>query len=360
MVVFYSGMLKVATFYQLITDHEACLHYKGENQFEMKLFSIDNIEVAYPVLLDNSYILFESEDDEENEVVPNEPEDAINNEVDRSWPKVLSKADVYRVQTMVIPARIVQDFIPKSQKDIFVQHYGGRLYACSLKGGARRVNERYIAHGCKMVPRISFIKKIVPGTIEWRLRVRIIRLWNQTEYNNPMQIKSIELILLDEKTTRIQATIKRSLIEQFETTIEEGSAYSIENLLVAETDPKFKATKHKFKLHVNVIDSTGSATFVLFDRVVSQFFGNSAIDMIHAICKDNNDENEADTKREPSTQVDDNIEVCMILSESPSSKSSGKRSANDLDKSSLFEDSEPQASTTKIAKVAAIKMEPVD
>ncbi|TKY60913.1 Replication protein A 70 kDa DNA-binding subunit A [Spatholobus suberectus] len=99
-----------------------------------------------------------------------------------------------------------------------------------------------------MAPRISFIEKIVPGTLEWRLRVRIIRLWKQTEYNNPMQIKSTELKLLDEKTARIQATIKRSLIEQFQTTIEKGSAYLIENLLVAKTDPKFKATKHKYKL----------------------------------------------------------------------------------------------------------------
>ncbi|TKY49842.1 DUF223 domain protein [Spatholobus suberectus] len=265
MVIFYSGMSKVATFYQLITDHEVCWHYKGENQFEMKLFSVDNIEVVYPVLLDDSNIAFESEGDELNEVVPNEREDVVNNEIYKSWPQMLSEADIYRTQTMVIPARIVKDFIPKRQKDIFVQHYGGQLYTCTLRGGARRVTECYLANG-----------------------------WFENG-----NISSSQVISLMSGHSAI--SLGDDLLQTQRLTVSD------------------------------VIETT-----------------------------EDNNENEADTKKELSTQVDDNIEVCMILSDSPSSKSSGKRSTNDLDKSSLFEDSETQASTTKIAKVAAIKMEPVD
>jgi len=36
----------------------------------------------------------------------------------------------------------------------------------------------------------------------------------------------------------------------------------------------------RFKIHVQVIDNTGSTTFVLFDRVVSQFLGRNVQDLL--------------------------------------------------------------------------------
>ncbi|KAK2372228.1 hypothetical protein QL285_073388 [Trifolium repens] len=39
----------------------------------------------------------------------------------------------------------------------------------------------------------------------------------------------------------------------------------------------------KFKVHLEVIDNTGSITFILFDRVVSQFVGRSAQDLLDSI-----------------------------------------------------------------------------
>lgn len=40
-------------------------------------------------------------------------------------------------------------------------------------------------------------------TIEWRLRVRVIKLWKLPEHNRPQQIKSIKMILLDKKIIKI-------------------------------------------------------------------------------------------------------------------------------------------------------------
>ena len=54
-----------------------------------------------------------------------------------------------------------------------------------------------------MAPKISLIKKIKPTIIEWRLRVRVIKLWKQPEYTKPTQIKSIKMIFLDEKVIKI-------------------------------------------------------------------------------------------------------------------------------------------------------------
>jgi hypothetical protein len=39
----------------------------------------------------------------------------------------------------------------------------------------------------------------------------------------------------------------------------------------------------RFKVHLEVIDNTGSITFILFDRVVSQFVGRSAQDLLDSI-----------------------------------------------------------------------------
>jgi hypothetical protein len=49
-------------------------------------------------------------------------------------------------------------------------------------------------------------------------------------------------------------------------------------------------TMHRFKVHVVVMDETGSTTFVLFDKIVSQFIGRAVNDLIevytiaHRIC----------------------------------------------------------------------------
>lgn len=54
--------------------------------------------------------------------------------------------------------------------------------------------------------------------------------------------------MYDVQRSKIQATIKRKQIPKFELLIEEGSAYIMENLLVAWNEPKYKTTNHKFKL----------------------------------------------------------------------------------------------------------------
>ena len=47
---------------------------------------------------------------------------------------------------------------------------------------------------------------------------------------------------------------------------------------------------HRFKVHVVVMDETGSTTFVLFDKIVSQFIERTVNDLIevytiaHRIC----------------------------------------------------------------------------
>lgn len=43
--------------------------------------------------------------------------------------------------------------------------------------------------------------------------------------------------------------MKKSVINDFKTVLEEGQTYVMENLLVAANDHQFRTTKHKFKLN---------------------------------------------------------------------------------------------------------------
>ncbi|KAJ1396646.1 Nucleic acid-binding, OB-fold [Sesbania bispinosa] len=99
------------------------------------------------------------------------------------------------------------------------------------------------------MPRVSLLSSITPGPgrVDWKIRVRIIRLWRLPEFKNPLQTSALEMLLVDEEKIRIHAYVKKALITTFEGTLKEGSAYVMENLLVAENKMKFKTTSHAYK-----------------------------------------------------------------------------------------------------------------
>ncbi|CAH1429801.1 unnamed protein product [Lactuca virosa] len=44
----------------------------------------------------------------------------------------------------------------------------------------------------------------------WNIRVQVILLWKQTYKNIPKMFSSLDMILIDEQGTKIQATIQKS------------------------------------------------------------------------------------------------------------------------------------------------------
>ncbi|KAM7257273.1 hypothetical protein ACFE04_013014 [Oxalis oulophora] len=95
----------------------------------------------------------------------------------------------------------------------------------------------------------SYIADIVPGRIDWLIKVCVTRKWNVPNFFNPQEIKSLDIVLQDEKGDRIHCSIKKELIPQFQDKIHEGLAvYSIHNLLVASSKSKQKVTRNEYKL----------------------------------------------------------------------------------------------------------------
>ncbi|PNY04521.1 replication factor-A carboxy-terminal domain protein [Trifolium pratense] len=74
---------------------------------------------------------------------------------------------------------------------------------------------------------------VVPGRESWRVKVRVIRVWEVPNFLNPDQINSIEMVLIDEKGGKIHATIRKQLLYLFKNKISEGHVYKISYLAVA-------------------------------------------------------------------------------------------------------------------------------
>lgn len=52
-----------------------------------------------------------------------------------------------------------------------------------------------------MAPKFALFEEIDAGRIDWKVRVRIIYLYKLPKFNNPMNINSIEVVLIDDKVS---------------------------------------------------------------------------------------------------------------------------------------------------------------
>ncbi|RYQ92864.1 hypothetical protein Ahy_B09g099106 [Arachis hypogaea] len=85
----------------------------------------------------------------------------------------------------------------------------------------------------------DMISKMHPPREAWRLKVRVLRLWVPN---------SMEMILLDEHCGKIQATVKKPLLNRFRDHIVEGQVYRMAYFTVVSNHGSYRATSHEFKL----------------------------------------------------------------------------------------------------------------
>ncbi|KAL2896541.1 Replication protein A 70 kDa DNA-binding subunit [Bienertia sinuspersici] len=82
-----------------------------------------------------------------------------------------------------------------------------------------------------------------------KIKVRIIRLWEVPNYNNPNVVDSIELVLVDEKGSRIQASIRKTIMQRFSNMVKDGSCRVIAKFGLISNIGKHRATNHSYKLN---------------------------------------------------------------------------------------------------------------
>ncbi|KAL2923223.1 Chromosomal replication initiator protein DnaA, partial [Bienertia sinuspersici] len=76
----------------------------------------------------------------------------------------------------------------------------------------------------------------------WKIVVRVTHLWHIPTYNNPSELHSIELVLMDEK-----ASIKRSMIMTYRNLLNEKESYTLMTFGVGLNSGDYKPTSHAYK-----------------------------------------------------------------------------------------------------------------
>ncbi|XP_075097352.1 uncharacterized protein LOC107766243 isoform X1 [Nicotiana tabacum] len=100
----------------------------------------------------------------------------------------------------------------------------------------------------KMAANNDFIKDITISKMQWKLKVRVVRMWEKPDRFNPGSIFSIELVLQDEKGDHIHASIGKSVLHIFNKKINELGLYLMANFIVCQNKERFNTTKHRLML----------------------------------------------------------------------------------------------------------------
>ncbi|XP_058725476.1 uncharacterized protein LOC131596750 [Vicia villosa] len=96
--------------------------------------------------------------------------------------------------------------------------------------------------------RRDFVVEITPAKESWDVVVRVIRLWFVPDMNSKQKYYAMEMILMDEKGGKIQASVRKVLLYRFDNKVREGNVYNFKHFGVATNTGAYRTIKHQFKL----------------------------------------------------------------------------------------------------------------
>ncbi|KEH19428.1 animal RPA1 domain protein, partial [Medicago truncatula] len=92
------------------------------------------------------------------------------------------------------------------------------------------------------------LSEIVPDRDGWRIKVRILRLWEVPTLLRPDQTNSLEMVLIDDKGAKIHASVRKQLLYVFQPKLSEGKVYKMSFFSVAPSVGSYRTTLHPYKL----------------------------------------------------------------------------------------------------------------
>ncbi|KAK2389279.1 hypothetical protein QL285_062880 [Trifolium repens] len=171
------------------------------------------------------------------------------------------------------------------------------------------------------------ISAIVAGKNDFQVRVRVLSLWIVPDRMKPTEDGTIQMLFLDDKCHKIQATVRKDLIPKYMDQLEEGSAYVFENFMVGSKDAFYKSIGHKYKLNFMTSTSVFKVTapeipryhfdFVPFSEILNATDESRLVDVIgHVVEKVTNltlkDLEMDDTERESTEGVTEITEPIIL------------------------------------------------
>ncbi|XP_058731997.1 uncharacterized protein LOC131603620 [Vicia villosa] len=138
--------------------------------------------------------------------------------------------------------------------------------------------------------RNDFVKEINPSKESWDVVVQVIRLWFVPDMNSKEKFFAMEMVLMDEKGDKIQASVRKALLSRFENKIREGTVYNFKSFGVAANTGGYRTTKHQFKLNLQngtVVTEAGAGhitmspySIVSFPEIVGKIDMDYLIDVV--------------------------------------------------------------------------------
>ncbi|KAJ1380259.1 hypothetical protein SESBI_46154 [Sesbania bispinosa] len=95
------------------------------------------------------------------------------------------------------------------------------------------------------------IKSLCGMRQNWRLRVKLVRVWNMTSVAKPNDPYARQMVFIDEEGGRIEATVPKQHMNKFAHALVEGQMYMITNFGLLKNSGKFRAAVHEFKVIFN-------------------------------------------------------------------------------------------------------------
>ncbi|KAJ1391441.1 hypothetical protein SESBI_36682 [Sesbania bispinosa] len=94
----------------------------------------------------------------------------------------------------------------------------------------------------------DMINAIHPGKDSWRLRVRVVRLWEMCSIAEPTNPFAFDMVLMDVEGGKIQESIRKPMMKKFRNLIAEGVVYTMLNFAVIKSVGSYRAARHEYKL----------------------------------------------------------------------------------------------------------------
>ncbi|KAJ1380806.1 Nucleic acid-binding, OB-fold [Sesbania bispinosa] len=91
-----------------------------------------------------------------------------------------------------------------------------------------------------MPRKVNLVEEIDRTKQSWKLAIRVTNVWRSENF--------VDMIFMDEKGGKIQASLKEADLRKLNVVLEEGYTYSIKNLEVKENTGEYKLCNNLYKV----------------------------------------------------------------------------------------------------------------
>ncbi|XP_057426086.1 uncharacterized protein LOC130719476 [Lotus japonicus] len=95
------------------------------------------------------------------------------------------------------------------------------------------------------------LRCIRTGKSTWKIRARVVRMWEVCPVNEPSRPFALNVVLIDAEGCKIEATARKGMMAKLKTELSEGKVYKFSYFGVGSNSGEFMASTHEYKILFN-------------------------------------------------------------------------------------------------------------